>query len=118
MLINDGHKLTLKGSFGTVELKEHLFDAYIVQINTPSEHLLDGKRADVEFQIEHNNVHGNKLILSVLGKISPGHSNPFLEELGIPDNSKSNHEKVKGEKVLKNTIVSLDQVRNKFKTNI
>lgn len=51
------------------------------------------------------------MIISLLGKISPGHSNQFLEELGITDNSKNIHEKINGEKLLKDTIVSLDQVR-------
>jgi len=49
---------------------------YYIQIISPFEQTIEGKRADIEFEIEYSNIHEkNKLLISVLGDISFDHSN-------------------------------------------
>ncbi len=56
-----------------------------------SEHLIDGKRADMEVQFVHQSAAGDFLI--VAGLIEPGDSNPLLEELWPLVPKKLNHKR-------------------------
>ncbi|KAL4459812.1 hypothetical protein ABPG74_003338 [Tetrahymena malaccensis] len=109
-LFNDNIKLTLGGLFGTIEFQEHLYDANFIHFHFPSEHTFgaDNKRADIEFQIEHVSLYGQKLVVSILGDLSDTQTNPFLEAMGISGHEFSKFQKIDEKIQLKPRLVSLD----------